>query len=97
MNCTLPMRIAAIESGRGIALYPSMLKKVAGDRLRYRPVTGITEVVPVGIVRARNGDVTPAGEKFCAILRKIAKGMGHAFWVLRSWERERERSLAPSR
>jgi hypothetical protein len=41
--------------------------------LRYRPVTGITEVVPVGVVRAKNGDVTPAGEKFCEILRKVAK------------------------
>jgi DNA-binding transcriptional LysR family regulator len=68
--------ITAIESGRGITLYPSVLKRVARDRLRYRPVTGITEVLLVGIVRAKNGDVTPAGEKFCAILRKVAKGTG---------------------
>jgi DNA-binding transcriptional LysR family regulator len=68
--------ITAIESGRGIALFSPVLKLVAGNRLRYRPVTGITDVVPVGIVRARNGDVTPAGEKFCAILRKVAKKMG---------------------
>ena len=69
--------ITAIEAGRGITLLLPVLKLVAGNRLRYRPVTGIAEVVPVDIVRARNGDVTPAGEKFCAILRKIAKGMGH--------------------
>jgi len=66
--------ITAIESGRGVTLYPSILKLVAGDRLRYRTVTGITEVLSVGIARARNGDVTPAGEKFCAIQRKVAKG-----------------------
>ena len=66
--------ITAIESGRGVTLYPSVLKQVAGDRLRYRPVTRITEVLSVGIVRARNGDVPPAGEKLCAILRKVAKG-----------------------
>ena len=66
--------ITAIESGRGIALFSPVLKLVAGNRLRYRPVAGITDVVPVGIVRARNGDVTPAGEKFCAILRKVASG-----------------------
>jgi len=66
--------ITAIESGRGVTLYPSVLKLVAGDRLRYRTVTGITEVLSVGIARARNGDVTPAGEKFCAIQRKVAKG-----------------------
>jgi len=65
--------ITAIESGRGIGLGFTVIKLVAGNRLRYRPVTGIAEVVPVGIVRARNGDVTPAGEKFCAILRKAAK------------------------
>jgi DNA-binding transcriptional LysR family regulator len=65
--------ITAIESGRGIALFSPILKLVAGNRLRYRPVTGITDVVPVGIVRARNGDVTPAGEKFCEFLRKVAK------------------------
>jgi DNA-binding transcriptional LysR family regulator len=73
--------ITAIESGRGISLSPSVLKLVAGNRLRYRPVTGITEVVPVGIVRARNGDVTPAGEKFCAILRKVAKGAKLDRWM----------------
>ena len=66
--------ITAIEAGRGVALSPAVLKLVAGKRLRYRPVTGIAEVLPVGIVRARNGDVTPAGEKLCAILRKVAKG-----------------------
>ena len=68
--------ITAIESGRGIALFSPVLKLVAGNRLRYRPVIGITDVVPVGIVRARNGDVTPAGEKLCAVLRKVAKGPG---------------------
>jgi len=65
--------ITAIEAGRGIALFSPILKLVAGNRLRYRPVDGITDVVPVGIVRAKNGDITPAGEKFCAILRKVAK------------------------
>jgi len=28
----------------------------------------------VGIARATKGDVTPAGEKFCEILRKISDG-----------------------
>ncbi len=65
--------ITAVEAGRGIALFAPVLKLVAGNRLRYRPVTGITDVVQVGIVRARNGDVTPSGDKFCAILRKITK------------------------
>ena len=65
--------ITAVEGQRGIALTMQVVKLVAGNRLRYRPVTGITEAVPVGIVRAKNGDVTPAGEKFCEILRRVVK------------------------
>ena len=44
---------------------------VAGKRLLYRPLTGTTEVGSVGIARATKGDVTPAGEKFCEILRQL--------------------------
>jgi hypothetical protein len=31
--------------------------------------------IPVGIARATNGDVTPAGENFCKYLRQIANGI----------------------
>jgi len=65
--------ITAVESQRGIALAIPVLRLVAGNRLRYRPITGIAAGLPIGIVRAKNGDVTPAGEKFCEILRKVAK------------------------
>src|SRR2546426_4452084 len=64
--------ITEVEAGRGIALATSMFKLVAGKRLLYRPLTGTTEVGSVGIARATKGDVTPAGEKFCEILRKIS-------------------------
>jgi len=47
---------------------------VAGKRLLYRPLTGTAEVLSVGLARATKGDVTPAGEKFCEILRKISDG-----------------------
>jgi DNA-binding transcriptional LysR family regulator len=63
--------IIEVEAGRGIALAIPMLKLVAGRRLLYRPLTGTTEVAPVGIARATKGDVTPAGEKFCEILRQL--------------------------
>jgi len=62
--------ITEVEAGRGIFL-AAVLKRVAGKRLLYRPLTGTTEVQSVGIGRATKGDVTPAGEKFCEILRKI--------------------------
>src|SRR5436309_1766236 len=64
--------ITEVEAGRGVALSSTIFKLVAGKRLLYRPLTGTTEVASVGIARATNGDVTPAGEKFCEILRRIS-------------------------
>jgi DNA-binding transcriptional LysR family regulator len=66
--------ITAIEAGRGIALSIPAFRHVSGKRLIYRPLADVSEVFPIGIARATNGDVTPAGESFCEILRKIAKG-----------------------
>ena len=64
--------ITEVEAGRGIALAAPMFKLVAGKHLLYRPLTGTTEVGSIGIARATKGDVTPAGEKFCEILRQIS-------------------------
>src|SRR6058998_2744596 len=66
--------ITEVEAGRGIALANPSFKLVAGKRLLYRPLSGTTEVGSVGIARATKGDVTPAGEKFSEILRKISDG-----------------------
>ncbi len=66
--------ITEIETGRGVAIASPILRRASGKRLLYRPLTGTTEVLSVGIARATKGDVTPAGEKFCEILRKISKG-----------------------
>jgi DNA-binding transcriptional LysR family regulator len=64
--------ILEVEAGRGIALVSTILKRVTGKRLLYRPLTGTTKAQSVGIGRATKGDVTPAGERFCEILRKIS-------------------------
>jgi DNA-binding transcriptional LysR family regulator len=64
--------ITEIETGRGVAIASPILKHASGKRLFYRPLTGTTEVTSVGIARATNGDVTPAGEKFCELLRKTS-------------------------
>jgi DNA-binding transcriptional LysR family regulator len=66
--------LVEVEAGRGVALSIPIFKLVTGKRLFYRPVTGTTESVSIGIVRATKGDVTRAGEKFCEILRKISDG-----------------------
>jgi DNA-binding transcriptional LysR family regulator len=65
--------ITAVETGRGVSIAMSVFKIVTGKRLVLRPVADSTEVIPVGIARAKNGDVTPAGEKFCEFLRKFSK------------------------
>src|SRR2546423_3041254 len=66
--------ITEVEAGRGVALATTIFKLITGKRLLYRPLTGTTEMGSVGIARATKGDVTPAGERFCAILRKISNG-----------------------
>ena len=66
--------ITEIETGRGVAIASPVLRHASGKRLLYRPLTGTKEVLSVGIARAIKGDVTPAGEKFCEILRKTSDG-----------------------
>jgi len=65
--------IAAVESGRGVAIVVSVFGRSSGIRLKLRPIVGAESAVEVGIVTAKDGDLTPAGEKFCAVLRKIVK------------------------
>jgi DNA-binding transcriptional LysR family regulator len=65
--------VVEVEAGHGIALVTTILKLTSGKRLLYRPLAGTTEAQSVGIARATKGDVTPAGEKFCEILRKKSK------------------------
>src|SRR5215468_4869913 len=70
--------ILEVEAGHGIALVTTVLKLVGGKRLLYRALSGTTEAQAVGIARAEMGDVTPAGEKFCEILRNISRGLAVA-------------------
>src|SRR5215510_6865965 len=66
--------IMEVEAGHGVAVVTTNLKLMGGERLLYRPMTGTREIQFVGIARATKGDVTPAGEKFCEILRKLSRG-----------------------
>jgi Bacterial regulatory helix-turn-helix protein, lysR family len=61
-----------VEAGRAVAVVTTIAKLAAGKRLLYRPLRGTTEIQLVGIARATKGDVTPAGEKLCEILRQIS-------------------------
>src|SRR5207245_2551111 len=66
--------ITDAEVARGVALATTIFNLVSATCMLYRPLAGTTEVGCGDIARASNGDVTPAGEKFCAILRKISNG-----------------------
>ena len=63
--------ITAIESGRGVAMVPQVFARAVGLRLKLRPLKGTDVLFDVGIATAINGDLTPAGEKFCQFLRSV--------------------------
>jgi predicted dithiol-disulfide oxidoreductase (DUF899 family) len=68
----------------------TVFRSVAGKRLLFRPLTGTSVAPPsIGIACATKGDVTPAGEKFCEILRQTRekqmnrpKVVSEAEWVV---------------
>jgi DNA-binding transcriptional LysR family regulator len=62
-----------VAVGRGVAIVSEVFSNTFGARLKLRPLTPAPTPQEVGIVRALKGDVTPAGEKFCAQLRLAAK------------------------
>ena len=64
--------ITEVETGRGIAIASPFFKHVSGKRLLYRPLAGVESVVSVGIASTKNGDLTPAGERFCEIVRQVS-------------------------
>jgi len=66
-----------IAAGRGVAILSQVFAEIVGTRLKLRPLMPAPAPQEVGIVRALKGDVTPAGEKFCAQLRAAAKSLSH--------------------
>jgi DNA-binding transcriptional LysR family regulator len=66
--------ITEIEAGRGISILPSVFAQVVGKRLKLTPLKPAPEPLRVGYCVATNGDLTPAGEKFIALLKEVARG-----------------------
>jgi DNA-binding transcriptional LysR family regulator len=65
--------ITEVGIGTAVAMVSQIFKEAVGKRLCYRPLA-TTAAQCVGIARAKDGDVTPAGEKLCAAIRKVARG-----------------------
>lgn len=70
--------VTEVEIGRGIAVVNEVFRHFSGTRLALRPLSDSTEFHSVGIARAAKGDVTPAGEKFCEVLRAVTKQLTQA-------------------
>lgn len=67
-----------VEAGRGIAVVASVVKRTAGKRLCYRPLTGTTEALAVGIARATRGGTSPRPERGCApFCGRLREGGGY--------------------
>ena len=67
---------------------------MVGKSLLYRPLTGTTETQSIGIARATKGEMTPAGEKFCEILRQTSVQINEAEGLKVSARLTRRRSTA---
>lgn len=64
--------LTELEGGHNVGIVSEQFRHIAGKRLVYRTISDSTEWHAVGIARAKKGDVTPAGEKFCEVLRAVA-------------------------
>ena len=65
--------ITEIGVGKCVAVVSQLFKEAIGKRLMFRKLVNTDVAMCVGIVRAKNGDLTPAGEKLCATIRKVGK------------------------
>jgi len=66
--------ITEVGVGRCVAVVSELFKQAIGKRLLYRRLVNTGVAMCVGIARAKNGDLPPAGEKLCATIRKVGKG-----------------------
>ena len=65
--------ITEIGIGKCVAVVSQLFKEAIGKRLVYRRLANTEVTMCVGLARAKNGDLPPAGEKLCATMRRAAK------------------------
>jgi len=66
--------ITEVGAGRCVAVVSQLFKEAFGRRLVYRRLLNAEAAMCIGLARAKNGDLPPAGEKLCATIRKLRKG-----------------------
>lgn len=65
--------ITEVSSGRCVAVVSQLFKEAVGKRLLYRKLVDASAEMVIGIARAKDGDLPPAGEKLCATIRKLGE------------------------
>jgi DNA-binding transcriptional LysR family regulator len=65
--------ITEVSSGRCVAVVSQLFKEAVGKRLLYRKLVDAGAAMVIGIARAKDGDLPPAGEKLCATIRKLGR------------------------
>lgn len=65
--------ITEIGVGKCVAVVSQLFKEAIGKRLVYRRLVNTEVTMCLGIARAKNSDLPPAGERLCATMRKAAK------------------------
>ena len=65
--------ITEVGVGKCVAVVSQLFKEAIGKRLVYRRLVNTKVTMCVGIARARNGDLPPAGNELCAAIRRAAK------------------------
>jgi len=65
--------ITEVEVGKGVAVVSEIFRLLGGRRLVYRPFSDSSVSHGVGIMRAADGNLPPAGERFSEALRVAAK------------------------
>jgi DNA-binding transcriptional LysR family regulator len=66
--------VTVIGAGQCVAVVSQLFKEAIGKRLVYRKLVDAKAAMCIGIARAKNGDLPPAGERFCATIRKLGQG-----------------------
>jgi DNA-binding transcriptional LysR family regulator len=72
-NDSVNSLITEIGVGKCVAVVSQLFKEAIGKRLVYRKLVNTDVAMCVGIARAKNGDLPPAGENLCATIRKVGK------------------------
>jgi DNA-binding transcriptional LysR family regulator len=65
--------LTEVSIGNCVALVSQLFKEAIGKRLVFRKLVDTDVAMCIGITRAKNGDLPPAGEKLCATIRKISR------------------------